>query len=194
MSVQRVYIAPNCNLRVEGLGGDGGTLNLITYFECQFYHNQAKITGGRDLLIHLIQAVGAYAQGVQLGQPVIVHVGAVTLKPEATCHTLHVTLDDALGGTAAASPEALETHLSLVQLFDLVESLDQLCGDRHSIAELKPFLDVEPFIPRPSIAHRALPAIIGISSFVVLAGIIFLVPPPEPKPAEPIAPKIETPK
>lgn len=190
MSVQRVYIAPNCNLRVEGLGGDGGALNLITYFECQFYHNQAKITGGRDLLIHLIQAVGAYAQGVQLGQPITVHVGAVTLKPEATSHTLHVTFDDA----TAASSEALETRLSLVQLFDLVESLDQLCGDRHSIAELKPFLDVEPFIPRPPIAHRILPAIVGISSFVVLAGVIFLIPPPEPKPAEPIAPKIETPK
>jgi hypothetical protein len=187
MSVQRVYIAPNCNLRVEGLGGEGGALSLITYFECQFYHSQSKITGGRDLLIHLIQAAGAYAQGVQMGQSVPVHVGGVSLKPTEANHTLHIAMDD-----GAAAP--LETRLSLVQLFDLVESLDQLCSDRHTIAELQPSVDIAAFIPRSSLAHRIVPAIVGISSVVALAGLLLLIPPPEPKPAEPTPPRMETPK
>lgn len=107
--------------------------------------------------------------------------------------------DSASSGGATDSAEmkpdgmhGAERHidLSTVQLFDLVEAIDQLVADAQTLPDI--YLDLTP-VPRRRAAsqepttNRVLPAALGISGLAIAAVALFYVPTPEFKPADPDA-------
>ncbi|NJL85066.1 MAG: DUF4335 domain-containing protein [Leptolyngbyaceae cyanobacterium SM1_1_3] len=87
----------------------------------------------------------------------------------------------------AGSSNATEMKLTTVQLFDLVEAIDQFLADSQTLPEMN--LSVES-LPRryakaaTPVVQRALPAAIGASTLTVAAAALFMVPVPKFTPPE----------
>jgi hypothetical protein len=212
MTIQRRYSLPNCTLLIEGLN-DGSArptevrplLSMLVNAECHFTNsNQPPLTGGRDFFESLVTAVSAYAQEVlsNVHHPEARqnHPGAVQLhKIAQNKHRLIVAADSKQGAVDAAnahhagvinsatSPIALD--LTTVQLFDLVEAVDQFFADNQTLPDLSRKL--APVAKRYTVSSQplvkqAVPAAVGVSSLAIAAIAFFLMPvpqPQEPKPA-----------
>ena len=75
-----------------------------------------------------------------------------------------------------------KVDLTTVQLFDLVEAIDQFFADTQTLPELS--LQLTPISKRyvksaEPLAKRSLPAVVGVSSLALAAMAFFLVPVPE---------------
>ena len=78
--------------------------------------------------------------------------------------------------------------LTTVQLFDLVEAIDQFVADSVTLPNLT--LQLKPLSrryrpPDEPLAQRAVPATLGIASLVVMAFALFFIPSPEVREPEP---------
>lgn len=189
MSVQRTYSLPNCTLAVQGWSTETDptrlrpTLTALTGVECQFLGRDPKLSGGRDFLEGLIAAVNAYTQerlsGVSRAKPQIDEHQRVRLQAGATegTHALIVAPAPDENGS-----DPVRVELSAVQLFDLVEAIDQLLSDRSTLPDLA--LALEPLprrlrVPDKPLSERARPVAIGAAGFAAAAAAFFMVPVPE---------------
>lgn len=201
MTIRRQYSLPNCSLILDGWAGetnpnDGGNgrplMSILVNAECRFLaeeHNQSALNGDRNFLESLVRVVNNYAQSVLSGlnaAPPQDWVGEpVQIKPlpEHNRHQLQLI------ETEDGKPEeVVKVDLTTVELFDLVEAIDQLLTDGSTLPELTLSLDPhsrayrtrnEPFV------KKARPAITGVASLAVAAIALYLVPIPEMREPEP---------
>lgn len=193
MTIQRSYSLPNCTLIVEGLSeATFGTetevrplLSILVNAECHLAGTTQPLVGGRDFLESLLTAVSVYAQEflskVHHPDADKQHSGLVQLQKVNGRHRLLVQSDD--------SSPVRQIDLTTVQLFDLVEAVDQFFADRQTLPELS--LQVVPVSKRHTsssqqLAKQAVPATVGVSSLALAAIAFFFVPIPEvQRPAQP---------
>ncbi|MBE9100333.1 DUF4335 domain-containing protein [Vacuolonema iberomarrocanum] len=206
MTIRREYSLPNCKLVVEGLSKDGvegegrPLLSIVTSVECLLPGQKEPIFGGRALLDDLARTVSPYAQSFLSGisHPVLpgAHTSSVSLERTASDRhrlTLRPTKENSItNGQVPSDGSPLEFELGTVQLFDLVEAVDQLLLDQQTLPDLGLTLTA---ISRQYVANqepltkRALPAAVGVVSLAAAAAALFFLPiperqiDPEPEPA-----------
>lgn len=193
-TIQRQYSLPNCRLILQGVGSDtdGGRplMSMLTSVECYLVGQKTPIIGGRDFLESLTTTVSHYAQGYlsgiqtllrrRLEKPELVKLEQV----EENLHRLTVQPEAGASGQADASTEI---DLTTVQLFDLVEAVDQLFADAQTLPELN--LTLDPLSKRhvksaEPLAKRAGPAALGASGLAAAAALLFMLPAPVVKRSE----------
>jgi hypothetical protein len=219
MTIRRQYILPNCTLILEGLSDGTGAvgnqldarplMTLLVNAECHFVGQAQRLSGGRDFFESLVQSVNRYAQEF-LSQ--VHHPKAHGDKPELVQlqyvkdKNLHrLTMVPTPGAVPVSSgggmfyesgphfqksQGAVQIDLTTVQLFDLVDAIDQFLTDRQTLPDLS--VTLEPVSRRhrradEPLAKRAAPAAVGVTGLAVAAIALFLVPVPQvrqPKLAE----------
>src|SRR5205085_10217610 len=138
------------------------------------------LVGGREFFESLVRAVSGYAQeflsNVPNPQAHNQDSELVELqKIDINRHRLIVHSEDEAQGFDAKPnhhKEPIQIDLNTVQLFDLVEAVDQFFADTQTLPELS--LELQPVTRRNSIANQAVlkqavPAGIGVSSLAVAA-------------------------
>ncbi|MEG4424821.1 MULTISPECIES: DUF4335 domain-containing protein [unclassified Microcoleus] len=197
MTIRRQYSLPNCTLVLEGLS-DGSAasqldlrpvLSILMSAECYVTGLGEPLSGGREFFESLVRAVSSYAQefmsGVHYPDRYGPNVGMVQLhRIDGNLHRL--TVLPASTGSATQIDQKTElsakVDLTTVQLFDLVEAIDQFFADTQTLPELS--LQLTPISRRyiksaEPLAKRTLPAVVGVSSLALAAMAFFLVPVPE---------------
>lgn len=217
MTIRRQYSLPNCTLVLEGLSDNSAAvgsptdsrplLNILVNAECHFVGQPRSLSGGRDFLESLVRSVNRYAQEFlshvphpQLHgtQPDLVQLQPL---PDKNLHRLTMLstqpnaasagmVYDSASAATMTQETAVQMDLTTVQLFDLVEAIDQLLADRQTLPDIA--VTLQPISRRyrkgdQPLAKRAAPAAMGMSTLAVAALAFFLIPVPqmrEPKPAE----------
>ena len=188
MTIQRQYSLPNCTLVLEGLADTMASsqaetrpvMAMLINAECYLPGHEKPLAGGREFFESLVTAVSLYAQEFLSG----IHLPHHTYSDKPSFVTLErldriyhrLTVEPSADHTTTT---AQKVDLSTVQLFDLVEAIDQFVADTQTL----PFwsLNLAPVpkryaFAREPLAKQAVPAAIGASG-VVLAAIAFLMMP-----------------
>lgn len=201
MTIQRQYSLPNCKLILEGLSGDSPLdptstrplVSVVTNVECHISGYEKPLSGGRDFLEGLLRAVSEYAQEYLSGVPHAAahgdrhHPSLVRLeRVDKNIHRLMVEPQIADQSSGTGSPAQLD--LTTVQLFDLVEAVDQFFADAQTLPELA--LTVSPIHKRhvaakEPVTKQAVPVALGLSSLAVAAVALFFLPIPEVRRPQP---------
>ncbi|MBD2252227.1 DUF4335 domain-containing protein [Nostoc parmelioides] len=209
MNIQRKYSLPNCTLLLEGLSdaSRGASfqelrpeLSILVNAECYLSGYSQPLVGGREFFESLVRAVSGYAQEFLSSVPnpqahnqdsELVEIQ----KIDTNHHKLIVHSENApeeFNTNANYNKQPIEIDLNTVQLFDLVEAVDQFFADTQTLPELS--LELQPVTRRYGgasqlVLKQAVPATIGVSSLAVAAIAFSLIPAPqirvpEPKPEE----------
>lgn len=217
MTIRRQYSLPNCTLVLEGMG-DGTAagspldtrplMTILVNAQCYFSGKEPALSGGRDFLESLVKSVSRYAQEylsqvhhpkLPGEQPELVHLQKLpgqnlhrlTMLSTADAVAPHVGMGASVAsGTAIARETPVQVDLTTVQLFDLVEAIDQFLADRQTLPDFGVSLEPLPKRYRKAdepIAKRAAPATLGVTGLALSAAALFAVPTPEVRP-----PKAET--
>ncbi|MGB3402017.1 MAG: DUF4335 domain-containing protein [Microcoleaceae cyanobacterium] len=203
MTIQRQYSLPNCKLVLQGLSdkkeGSSDTrpcLSMLMSAECRFVGYPQPLSGGREFFESLVKAVSQYTQGFLSGvssPPDNTNSQAVTLqKVDSHLHRLTVQPQEEMGDK---NQSPIQLDLTTVQLFDLVEAVDQFLADSRTLPELSLQLrptskrQVKPVKPT---TQRVMPAAIGVSGLAVAALAFFLFPIPETQRPRELNPQQET--
>lgn len=209
MNIQRKYSLPNCTLLLEGLSDAARTtqfqelrpeLSILVNAECYLSSHKQPLVGGREFFESLVRAVSGYAQEflstVPNPQAHNQDSELVELqKIDSNRHRLIVHSENGLenfNSNPNSEQKPIQIDLNTVQLFDLVEAVDQFFADTQTLPELS--LELQPVTRRyggasQAVMKQAVPATIGISSVAVAAIAFSLIPvpkvvPPQPKPQE----------
>jgi hypothetical protein len=191
MTVKRQYILPNCNLTLEGLtaGDEADPMSPLTVLlnsEFMFPALGETLSGGREFLEHMWLTVSEYAQSILSGIPrptgdSFQEGKLVTLLPtENQRHQLQAKVTNANGDTTVK-----KLDLTSVQLFDLMEALDQLVADTLTLPDMT--LSLSPLHrryarPLEPTSQKAAPIALGLSALAASAAVLFMVPVPEVEP------------
>lgn len=200
-TIQRQYSLPNCRLVLQGIGSDPDTdtsiststststssrplMSMLTSVECYLAGQKTPIVGGRAFLDSLTMSVNQYAQGYLSGIQTLLTPKAgpsELVRIEQAGENLHQLTVQPEGSAAQGSPAA-EINLTTVQLFDLVEAVDQLFADAQTLPDLG--LKIDPLSKRhvksaEPLAKRAGPAALGLSGLAAAATLLFMLPVPE---------------
>ncbi len=184
MTIQRQYSLPNCTLVLEGFGdasANSGELRpvmtMLTNVECRLM-GKPVLRGGKDFFEGLIATASLYAQEVLSG----IRVPAA----DEDNQTVHL---DRLGSDQhqlTFAPEDAETQvieLNTVELFDLVEAIDQFIADTQTLPQWS--LGLRPaskrFAPREPLSKQAVPLAAGLSSLAIATVAFAAMPIPEIK-------------
>jgi len=212
----RRYDLPNCTLVLEGLGNADGLMtavdarplmSMLTSAECHFIGQEEPLRGGLEFFQGLVIAVSRYAQeflsGVAIPATKKSPSDVVTITTIApNCHRLMVASGDALSTNNHAQPNeasgARHVDLTTVQLFDLVEAIDQFLADDRTLPGLT--IPLAPlsrrYLPDDGKAlAKAAPAAIGISGLALASLAFFMMPIPtvqRPKDLHPAKPGKES--
>ncbi len=212
MTIKREYRSPNCTLVLEGFGdnnaifdsiGTSPLLSIVINAECHFIGVTNKLQGGRVFLDSLVQNVSIYAQqslsGIIHPQVNLTEGERITLERVENSYLHRLTWYP----SPELQQEPIILELSIVQLFDLVETVDQFLSDLQTLPDLSPKL--QPIsrnyrkAEEPTLS-RVLPAVIGTASLAITAfAVYFLAIPtvrkPEDKPQPtPSGLKVPTPQ
>ena len=193
MAIQRQYSLPSCKLILEGLG-DGAEarplVSVVSNVECYFSGHEQPLIGGREFLESLVTTVSEYAQGFLSG---VMHPAAhrqaqakaqaklVQLeRVEKNLHRLMV--QPQISNSMVPSTLPQEFDLTTVQLFDLVEAIDQFYADAQTLPDLT--LSLSPLSKRyvasqEPIAKRAVAPALGVSGLAIAAAAMFFIPAPQ---------------
>ncbi|MDZ8257239.1 DUF4335 domain-containing protein [Nostoc sp. ChiQUE01b] len=210
MNIQRKYSLPNCTLLLEGLSDVTRAaqfqemrpeLSILVNAECYLSGYNQPLTGGREFFESLVRAVSGYAQEFLSTVPnPQAHNQESELvefqKIDGNRHRLIIHSENAPEGFESHSNNSkrppIEIDLNTVQLFDLVEAVDQFFADTQTLPELS--LELQPVTRRyggasQAVIRQAIPAAVGVSSLAVAAIAFNLIPPPQmrtpqPKPDE----------
>lgn len=200
MTIERQYSLPNCKLILHGLSQptDGKMetrpgLNILMNAECQFVGYPEPITGGREFFESLVRQVSRYAQeflsGIKRPESSNSKSELVHLQPiNGESHRL--TVYEPLEDQNSELKPPVQVNLTTVQLFDLVEAVDQFLADTRTLPELN--LQLRPISkryvkPEKPINERVKPAAIGVSSLALTALALFALPIPDLKrPEDPV--------
>jgi hypothetical protein len=147
------------------------------------------LTGGRDFLESLVKAVSGYAQEFlsQVHHPEAHRSGLGTVQLQKignNRHRLIVQSTKREAGLEDSNGGVVQLDLTTVQLFDLVEAVDQFFADSQTLPDLS--LRLAPVSKRYSTSNQplvkqAVPAAVGVSSLAIAAIAFFLVPLPQPQ-------------
>ncbi|MBC6455394.1 MAG: DUF4335 domain-containing protein [Hormoscilla sp. SP5CHS1] len=199
MSIQRLYSLPNCTLRLEGTQDNTSAsppevLSNLTEAECQFPGIQQSLTGGKEFLVSLVTAVSRYGQAFLSG----VHVPASQSQTSTLVHLERLGENQhrliaqptvAVNGKESTGAKPIQIDLTTMQLFDLVEAIDQFFADTQTLPDLSPAwkpVQARYVQARVPVVQRAAPAALGISGLALAAIALFFVPVPEiERPTEP---------
>lgn len=197
MSTKRQYSLPNCNLILEGLEDESGEnvgildgrspMSILINAECYLIKSNQKLSGGSVFLQNLSRAVSNYAQEFLSGLP---HSSNNTTEypqislakvDEQSLHRLIVEPEPETGETKT------EIDLTTVELFDLVDAIDQFYVDRTTLPDMT--LELQPVSkrhrqPEQPLKERLTPVAIGFTSLAIAAGAFLVIPPPETRPPE----------
>jgi Domain of unknown function (DUF4335) len=215
MTIRRQYSLPNCTLVLDGLS-DGTSasgvpdprpvMSSLFNAECHFVGQERPLVGGRDFLTSLVTTVSNYAQAFLSGiphpakSPAANSIVSLVKGDRENVHHLEATLDhdpsQTVSETAIAQSQPTAINLSTVQLFDLLEAIDQFLADRRTLPDIMiPLQPIAKAIAQP-IAAQAVPVGLGLASLVVAGLIGYALPVPQvtpPKssitPAPIVAPK-----
>lgn len=190
MVVRRKYSLPGCTLIVEGLDEPNGAsesqqstrsrLSILVSAECHVLGKPNALTGGLDFLDELVAATSDYTQSfLGMGKVAVQSPQSwVTITPlEGGLHRLN--LRSPQNGTTS---EPLQIDLTTLQLFDLVDVVDQLLSDRRTLPDRQ--LNLLPRNRRQAkneepVSQRAAPLALGVSSLLVAAIALSPLPVPE---------------
>lgn len=205
MSIQRQYSLPNCTLVLEGWGdmvvsNQTETRPLMSQLmsaECHLVGEEKPLTGGREFFESLTTAVSLYAQELLSGIRAFKtsHRSTQLVQLEQlndTHHRLSVRPPDADPGSGIATHLTRQVDLTTVQLFDLVEAVDQFFADTQTLPDLT--LKVAPLAKRDvrstePVAKQAVPAVIGASGLALAAIAFFFIPVPQVRQPNDLVPK-----
>ncbi|NEO32066.1 MAG: DUF4335 domain-containing protein [Symploca sp. SIO3C6] len=217
MTIRRQYSLPNCTLILEGLSDSVtavGTpidarplMTILVNAECHFVGEAQPLSGGREFLESLLRAVSGYAQEFlsQIPRPISDGDKPALVKLQkvegANLHRLSLlNISEQESGAGKSSPRTMviapektvQIDLTPVQLFDLVEAVDQFLADSRTLPDLG--ISLQPVSRRyrqadQPIVQRAAPAALGMTSLAVAASALFLLPTPEVR--EPGVPETE---
>ena len=202
MNIQRKYSLPNCTLVLEGLNETAKAnnfqevrppLSILVNAECHLSGINQPLTGGREFFESLVRAVSAYAQeflsNVSNPQAHNMESELVQLeKLDTNQHQLivHSQMDVQDNQSSGERNEsAFKVNLNTVQLFDLVEAVDQFFADSQTLPELS--LELQP-VSRPyggatqALMKQAVPAGVGVTSLAAAAVALGMLPIPEYRP------------
>ena len=206
MNIQRKYSLPNCTLLLEGLSDVSRVahfqemrpeLSILVNAECYLSGYNQPLTGGREFFESLVRAVSGYAQEFLSSVPnPQAHNQESELvefqKVDSNRHRLIIHSEGAPEGFESHSNNSkrppIEIDLNTVQLFDLVEAVDQFFADTQTLPELS--LELQPVTRRyggasQALIRQAVPAAVGVSSLAVAAIAFNLIPPPQMRPPQP---------
>lgn len=190
MVVRRKYSLPGCTLIVEGLDEPNGDsqsqqstrspLSVLVSAECHVLGKPNALTGGMDFLDELVAATSDYTQSfLGMGKVAVESPQSwVTITPlEGGLHRLNLRSPQ-----DATTSEPLQIDLTTLQLFDLVDVVDQLLSDRRTLPDRQ--LNLLPRNRRQAkneepVSQRAAPLALGLSSLVVAALALSPLPVPE---------------
>jgi Domain of unknown function (DUF4335) len=195
MSLQRQYNLPNCRIILEGLSNDPngiGNLDILMKAECHFTGIDQVLSGGQIFWQNLVQTVNIYAQECLSGlrHPLVTENGEdavlLTQNPDKFTHILTWQPKQVEGSQETEAK--IELELNTVQLFDLVEAIDQFFADTTTLPEIKQ--NLEPLSRRyrrrdEPVVQRATPPILGLVTVAIASFAFFVMPIPERKPTEP---------
>lgn len=203
MTIVRQYSLPNCKLILQGLntqtdnlGESRPRLSMLMNAECHFVGYPQPIVGGREFFDCLVRQVSQYAQeflsGVSVPESPNSQVPLVKLQQvNGNLHRL-VVRSTPMDGSSEVQLEGtspVELDLTTVQLFDLVEAVDQFFADSGTLPELSLQLKTIPkrhTKPELSVAERVMPVAVGVSGLAIAAIALFALPVPElRRPLEP---------
>lgn len=198
MNAKRQYSLPNCNLILEGIEDassenvnilDGQSpMSILINAECNFLNSNQKLSGGNVFLENLSRAVSNYAQGFLSGlsQPhqVEKEYPQISITQLSEQHLHRLTFMPEPGG----GENKTEVDLTTVELFDLVDAIDQLCLDATTLPDMN--LELRSISkryrqPEQPLAERLTPLAVGLTSLAMAAGAFFIIPPPEINQPEP---------
>lgn len=202
MTIQRQYSLPNCTLILEGLTDTAAAvpsdfrplMSILVNAECRLSSREQPLTGGREFFESLVTAVSRYTQEFLSG---VAHASEggdrhplVQLKKIDS--NLHRLIVQSVPGNSPASSSVspIEIDLNTVQLFDLLDAVDQFFADTRTLPDL--FLNLTPVSKSEAATHepavrRAMPGAVGVSSLAIAAIAFFLVPPANVRrPTEPL--------
>jgi Domain of unknown function (DUF4335) len=214
MTIRRQYRLPNCTLVLDGLSDGSSTtgttdprplMSSLFNAECHFVGHEQPLLGGRDFLTSLVTTVSNYAQEFLSGiphplQPQTANNLVSIVKGEREhIHHLQATVesnDSQASGTAStAAGKPTEINLSTIQLFDLLEAVDQFLADKRTLPDIMiPLQPIAKAIAQP-ISAQAVPAGLGLASLVVASLVGYALPIPEVSAPKSLTPTpIVTPK
>lgn len=204
MNIQRKYSLPNCTLLLEGLSDASRAahfqelrpeLSILVNAECYLSGHKQPLVGGREFFESLVRAVSGYAQEYlsQVPNPQAHNQDSELVefqKIDSNRHRLivHENTQDNSQFNPNHNKSPIQIDLNTVQLFDLVEAVDQFFADTQTLPELS--LELQPVARRygsdnQTLLKQAVPATIGVSSLAVAAVAFSLIPPPEVRPPQP---------
>ncbi|MEM6612896.1 MAG: DUF4335 domain-containing protein [Cyanobacteria bacterium P01_C01_bin.72] len=200
MNTKKQYSLPNCNLILEGLEDSDienadilsgqAPMSILINAECHLLKSNQKLSGGSVFLTNLSHAVSNYAQGFLSGlfageklKSNTAEYPQVSITKVADRHLHRLTLEPKPDSGEAKT----EVEMTTVELFDLVDAIDQFHADRSVLPNMtlelrsvsKRYLQ-----PEKPLAERATPLVIGLSSLAIAAGALFMLPIPD-APIEP---------
>lgn len=198
MTIQRQYSLPNCKLILDGWSSDAAgsgreKMSILTHAELRFSDPQRSLGGGQEFLASVVSSASAYAQEflsqvrhpearpetpgslrIDKGEQPDVH--RLTWQPKAE------------GENGAVPTPEVAIELTTVQLFDLVEAIDQFLSDPDTLPELTAELAPKSRrdrAPDEPLARRAIPATIGMASLALASVAFVTIPAPEVRPPDP---------
>ena len=209
MSIQRQYSLPNCTLVIEGWGDTVVTnqtearplMSQLMSVECHLVGEEKPLSGGREFFESLTAAVSLYAQELLSGIRAFKKASPSSTQPVQlervgeNYHRLSVLPPDADPGSGIATHLTRQIDLTTVQLFDLVEAIDQFFADTQTLPDLS--LHVAPLAKRAvrssePVAKQAVPAAIGASGLALAAIAFFFIPTPQVRQPSELTPKAST--
>ncbi|MFM7448916.1 MAG: DUF4335 domain-containing protein [Leptolyngbyaceae cyanobacterium] len=201
MTIERQYSLPNCTLVLQGLGDPAvissaesrPVLSNLFNAECYLTGLNQPLSGGREFLDSLVTTVSRYAQeilsGICRGERALHRdQGLVRLERIDTEHHRLIVQSPpaATGVSLAPQPTSQTVDLSNVQVFDLMEAVDQLLADAQTLPDLtlKPFDNLTPLSKRyvhsgEPLVKQAAPAALGASGLALATAALFALPVPK---------------
>ncbi len=201
MTIKRMYSLPYCTITLQGLSNEVDptgraieafpVMSILLNAECYFAHCDQSMSGGKQFLESLVQTVSQYAQEFlspisypRSQKPAKAEV-ELTKLPQQELHRL------SLSATTEEDPTVgkMQIDLTTVQLFDLVEAVDQFLVDSYTLPDVGVPLSSLPHRlahPEEPLAKRSIPVILGVTSLSLASILFFLIPAPLPKPVESI--------
>lgn len=185
-TIDRQYISPNCMLSLQGFSDDNSNditpvMSVLTQAKCEIIGNPTTLSGGLIFIQNLMKAVSAYSQELLSG---LTHAWeskeesdyiSLSKLPEKNRHLL------IWQGKKDDTNNKLEIELSTIQLFDLLDTIDQLYLDKYTLPQLEDTL--QPLSRRYrqgdiSIVEQSTPLTLGIAGLALAAIALFMIPNP----------------
>ena len=197
MTIQKQYQLPNCTLLLDGFDDNAEMINtniseqsaisILSNADVQFTTSNQSLSGGRVFLENLALAVSNYAQDFLSGlsRPKIVPADypKITIEKSETAglHRIIINQDP------QENQEPQTLSLTLVELFDLVEVIDQFYNDPNALPDVS--LELSAISkryrkPEEPIGDRVIPLVAGTASLAFAAAALFMIPAPEIKQQE----------